>query len=242
MKRIFSKKPSWKVIFGIILFASLLFSVAHMAVKLAQVPIYSQGGEQEQVKADYMLSLVQCCLGILVMFVPSFVEKRFSLNIPNYMYVLYYIFLYCAVYLGEVKRFYILIPNWDAYLHTFSGAMLGALGFSIASMMNEEKRIPVRLSPGFVALFAFCFALASGAVWEIYEYTVDSVLKLNMQKYMTESGSILSGRAALSDTMEDLIVDAAGALVMSLAGYLSLKMKSPKQKEKVPAPKNDAAD
>ena len=79
-------------------------------------------------------------------------------------------------------------------------------------------------------------------MWEIYEYAVDSVLKLNMQKYMTESGSILSGRAALSDTMEDLIVDAAGALVMSLAGYLSLKMKSPKQKEKVRAPKNDAAD
>lgn len=230
MKRIFLKKPSWKIILGVILFASLLFSVVHVAVRLAQVPVYSPAGEQAQVKADYMLSLVQCCLGLLVMFVPSFVEKRFSVNIPNYMYVLYYIFLYCAVYLGEVQRFYFLIPNWDAYLHTFSGAMLGALGFSIASMMNEEKRIPVRLSPGFVALFAFCFALASGAVWEIYEYTVDSILKLNMQKYMTESGSILSGRAALADTMGDLIVDAAGALVLSLAGYLSLKFKKQKPK------------
>ena len=228
MKRFLPKKLSWKLALGAILFVSLLFSVVHMAVRLATVPIYTEAGGQGQVKADYMLSLVQCTLGLVVMFVPSFISKRFSVNIPNYMYVLYYIFLYCAVYLGEVQGFYFLIPDWDAYLHTFSGAMLGALGFSIASMMNEEKTIPVNLSPGFLALFAFCFALACGAVWEIYEYTVDTVLKLNMQKYMTESGGILSGRAALSDTMEDMIVDAAGALVMSVAGYLSMKLKKKK--------------
>lgn len=222
-KRFSFKRLTWKQILGAILFVSLLFSVVRIAVKLTTVPIYAQAGEQ--VKADYMLSLLQCLLGLGVMFVPSFIGKRFSVTIPNYMYVLYYIFLYCAVYLGEVRSFYFLIPHWDVYLHTFSGAMLGALGFSLASMMNEEKRIPLRLSPGFLALFAFCFALACGVVWEIYEYTVDTLLKLNMQKYMTESGAILSGRAALQDTMEDMIVDAAGALVMSIVGYVSLKVK-----------------
>lgn len=217
------------MILGVILFVSLLFSVVHVALRLAQVSVYTTETELH-VKADYMLSLVQCVLGIVVMFVPSFIAKRFSINIPNYMYVLYYIFLYCAVYLGEVQDFYFRVPNWDTYLHTFSGAMLGALGFSIASMMNEEKSIPVHLSPGFLALFSFCFALACGAIWEIYEYTADAVLKLNMQKYMTESGGILSGRTALMDTMEDMIVDAAGALVMSLAGYFSIKWKRPKEK------------
>lgn len=229
-KRFSFKKPTWKTILGVILFVSLLASVVHIALRLAEVPVYTKDTEQH-VKADYMLSLVQCLLGIVVMFVPSFMEKRFSINIPNYMYVLYYIFLYCAVYLGEVQSFYFRIPNWDTYLHAFSGAMLGALGFSVASMMNEEKRIPVQLSPGFLALFSFCFALACGAIWEIYEYTVDAVLKLNMQKYMTESGEILSGRMALKDTMEDMIVDAAGAFVMSLAGYISIKLKRPKKND-----------
>ncbi len=226
-KRFSFKKISWKMILGVILFASLLFSVVHIAVKLAEAPVYTTEADQ-LVKADYTLSLVQCSLGIVVMFVPSFIAKKFSVSIPNYMYVLFYIFLYCAVYLGEVKGFYFLIPDWDTYLHTFSGAMLGAMGFSIASMMNEEKSIPVQLSPGFLTLFAFCFALACGAIWEIYEYTVDTVLKLNMQKYMTESGAILSGRAALADTMQDMIVDAAGALVMCLAGYVSMKLKKKK--------------
>ena len=31
------------------------------------------------------------------------------------------------------------------------------------------------------------------------------------------------GREALSDTMEDLIVDGVGALVISIIGYISLK-------------------
>ena len=63
----------------------------------------------------------------------------------------------------------------------------------------------MHLSPFFIAFFAFCFALAFGVVWEIYEYTVDSVAALNMQKYALEDGTLLVGREALADTMEDLI-------------------------------------
>lgn len=38
-------------------------------------------------------------------------------------------------------------------------------------------------------------------------------------------GWSLFGREALSDTMEDLIVDSIGAFVMCLIGYISLKYK-----------------
>ena len=118
------------------------------------------------------------------------------INIPNYMYVLYFIFLYCAIYLGEVRNFYFVIPHWDTILHAFSGAMLGALGFSLVSILNGSKRLRLKLSPFFIALFAFCFALAAGSVWEIYEYTFDGLLTLNMQKYALEDGTLLVGRAA----------------------------------------------
>ena len=46
-----------------------------------------------------------------------------------------------------------------------------------------------------------------------------------MQKFATQSGEQLIGRAALDDTMKDLIVDCIGALVISIAGYISLKYK-----------------
>ena len=74
-----------------------------------------------------------------------------------------------------------------------------------------------------VTNLALSFAL--GAVWEIYEFTMDSVFGTNMQKYMLDNGTALIGQAALQDTMKDIIVDAIGALVMSTIGYISLKYK-----------------
>ena len=118
-------------------------------------------------------------------------------------------------------------------LHTFSGAMLGALGFSLVGILNDEPRVHINLSPFFVAFFAFCFAVAMGAIWEIYEFTVDGLLQLNMQKYMLENGTALVGRAALMDTMEDLIVDAVGALTVTVLGYVLLRNRQRREKHKV---------
>ena len=69
------------------------------------------------------------------------------------------------------------------------------------------------------------FAIMLGVFWEVYEFAFDGLLGLNMQKFMLESGEQLIGRAALADTMEDLIVDMLGAFVMSVIGYISLKYK-----------------
>ena len=80
----------------------------------------------------------------------------------------------------------------------------------------------MNLSPFFVAFFAFCFALAAGAVWEIIEFTIDGVLGFNMQKFALQDGTRLVGRAALSDTMKDIIVDTCGALIAQAAGYLTI--------------------
>lgn len=81
----------------------------------------------------------------------------------------------------------------------------------------------MNLSPLFVAVFAFCFALALGAVWEIYEFAADCLLATNMQKFSLDNGTVLVGQAALRDTMKDLIVDALGAVGASVIGYISLK-------------------
>ncbi len=169
--------------------------------------------------------LVQCVLGMVVMFLPGVISRRLKIEIPLGMMVLFVIFLYCAIYLGEVRSFYYHISSWDTVLHWFSGAMIGALGFSFVALFNNAERIPVNLSPFFVAAFAFCFAVTLGVFWEFYEYTFDGLLGLNMQKFALEDGTQLAGRAALQDTMKDLFVDAIGAFAASLIGYISLKHK-----------------
>lgn len=179
--------------------------------------------EYERVKSDYVLMILQCAVGSIIMFLPSKVEKRFQIDIPDIMEILYFIFLFCAIYLGEVRNFYFRVPFWDLILHGFSAAMLGALGFIIVNFLNDTEKLNIELPPFFVALFAFCFAVTCGTVWEIYEFTADSVLGTNMQKFITADGTILIGREALADTMEDFIVDTLGALVVTIIGYFNLK-------------------
>lgn len=215
---------SWKKLIGILLFLSLLFSIGYAVACMIRSPSVAPPGDPHaKVKSDYTLMLVQCMTAILVMFLPSALERRFRLEIPNYMVVLYFAFLYCAVYLGEVRNFYYAAPHWDTILHGFSGAMLGALGFVLVNLLNDAPSVKMSLSPGFVAFFAFCFALACGAVWEIYEYLMDGLLHMNMQHFAIEDGTPLMGRAALLDTMKDLIVDALGALVIAVIGYFPLR-------------------
>lgn len=199
----------------------IVFLIYRIVVSSNELPteIYTR------TRSDYVLMLVQCILGVFALMLPTFVSRKYKVQIPTNMYMLYVIFLYGAIFLGEVRNFYYNVPHWDTILHTFSGAMIGALGFSFVSLMNKEENIPLNLTPFFVAFFAFCFAVTLGVIWEIYEFTFDGILGLNMQKFALEDGTGLIGRAALSDTMKDLIVDAIGAFVMSVIGYISLKYK-----------------
>jgi len=220
MKNIYSAgKRNWKKITGILLFITLFFSIIFIIIKMINAPSVAGKDEYTKVRSDYVLMLLQCILGIIVMFIPSVVERKLYIDIPNKMEVTYFVFLYCAIYLGEVRNFYYLIPYWDVILHAFSGAMLGALGFSLVSYFNDMEVLETHLSPFFVALFAFCFALASGAVWEIYEFLADCILGTNMQKFMLGDGTVLVGQAALRDTMTDLIVDALSSLAVTVIGY-----------------------
>mgnify|MGYP000304485772 FL=1 len=218
-----------KSIIGLILLITLIGSIVYAAIGWAMAPESSpQPGER--CRSDYALMLLQCCLGLVVMFLPTMLQKKWTWPISDHMYILYFVFLYCAIYLGEVRNFYYVVPHWDTWLHTFSGGMLGALGFIVVDRLNRLDRAAVQLSPGFVCLFALCFAVTVGVLWEIYEFSFDGLLGLNMQKFRLEDGTQLIGRAALQDTMKDLIVDVVGAATVVAWGYLHSKRNEKKAK------------
>ncbi len=211
-------------IINTIVFLMLVGSVIYIVIRIA----LTRGGVPEdggRTDSEYVLMLLQCLLGIFIMFLPGLIEKRLKLDIPNLMHILFVLFLFCAIYLGEVRSFYYVFRDWDVLLHAFSSGMLGAIGFSFITLLNRAERVPVNLSPAFVALFAFCFAVMLGMIWEIYEFTFDGLLGLNMQKFALEDGTLLVGHAALENTMKDLIVDTVGALIISVIGYISIKYK-----------------
>lgn len=221
------KKHDWKKIFIQYVFISFVIPLVYLLYRIITSPSSIPEGMEYvgRLKSDYILMFLQCLLGVFAMLIPGFVSKKFKLVIPSNMYFVFIVFLYCAIFLGEVRNFYYVVPHWDTILHTFSGAMLGALGFSFITLLNKEETISLKLSPIFVAFFSFCFAVMLGALWEIYEFSFDGLFGLNMQKFALEDGTKLIGRLALVDTMKDLIVDCIGAFVMSVIGFISLKYK-----------------
>ncbi|WP_196000340.1 hypothetical protein [Clostridium sp. 1001271B_151109_B4] len=218
------KKINWQKLFSYFVLITLISTTIFLIFEIKDAPTVADSTESfVRLKSDYALMLSQCILGIVAMLLPGMLENKLKIAIPSYMLILYTIFLYAAIYLGEVRSFYYNVPNWDNILHTFSGAMIGALGFSIVTLLNRTEKVPIVLSPLFVALFSFCFAVTLGVIWEFYEFTFDGILGLNMQKFALENGTQLIGRAALTDTMVDLFVDAVGAFIMSVIGYISLR-------------------
>jgi len=219
MKKIFNSRNLMRVIF-----VTFLGSIVFVSARIISAPAVAPSAEiNVRVKSDYVLMLLQSVFGVFAMLLPGFLKHKVRLNIPDAMLIAYAIFLYCAIYLGEVRNFYYIADHWDTILHAFSGAALGALGFSVVNILNKSESIAFYLSPVFVALFAFCFALSLGVIWEIYEFSADYFLNTNMQKYASEFGEPLIGKAAIADTMKDLIVDAVGAFIVSAIGFVSLK-------------------
>ena len=59
-------------------------------------------------------------------------------------------------------------------LHSGSHMALGFIGFLILFTLFEEKKISAK--PITIAIFSFCFALAIGAIWEIFEFAMALII------------------------------------------------------------------
>jgi uncharacterized membrane protein YjdF len=150
---------------------------------------------------------------LLITLAPLLIGRFFRVFIPPEFVLLAILFVFASLFLGEVRGYYTRYWWWDIALHTSSGFLLGIVGFLLVHVMNEVEDINLYMRPGFVAFFAFLFAVAIGALWEIFEFAMDTLFGMNMQKPM------LGDPSGLTDTMWDLIVDTLGALVISILGY-----------------------
>ncbi len=212
--------------FPVFLFTVGSFTVAGVGL-VAKLILESSNGSDEHFKyTGYVLSLLQCGLGLFASFIPRLLQRKYRFSFSSPLQITYFVFLYCAIFLGEVRNYYITVPLWDDLLHGFSGIMAGIFAFMlIAVTTSDESAEPKRLSPLLIALFAFVFSVAIGALWEIYEFTVDGLWELNMQKYRQNDGTPLLGREALFDTMKDIVIDSLGALTAAVWGYFSMLTK-----------------
>lgn len=192
-------------------------------------------------------------LTLILFMVPQFLDKKLSVTIPVGLETVILIFIFSAEILGEINAFYVKIPIWDSILHTTNGFLMAAIGFALIDLFNRSEKFSIKMSPYFVAFFAFCFSMTVGVLWEFFEFSMDQFFGLDMQKdwIVTAINSVklnptganvpihvdvqsvvineeqwnLGGYLdiGLIDTMKDLIVNFIGAVVFSVIGILYLK-------------------
>ena len=201
-------------------------------------------------------SVFLCGLTLVLFLIPSFIDRRLHIELPNTLQIIILLFIFAAEILGEIHEYYLQFPHWDAMLHTINGFLMAAIGFSLIDILNESEKFSIKLSPLFVALVSFCFSMTVGVMWEFFEYGMDLFFLTDMQKdtIITSVTSVVfepSGRnvpvtipiesivvngevwnyggyidIGLHDTMADLFVNFIGAVVFSVIGLLYIKGRS----------------
>ncbi len=140
---------------------------------------------------------------------PALAAARYELRVPVAFLSFVTLFIFASLFLGEAFDFYNLYWWWDIALHASSAIGFGLIGFVFIFYLFEGDRYA---APHWaVAFLSWGFAVAIGAVWEVFEFTMDSLFGTNMLK------------SGLRDTMGDLIVNIGGAAIGAVSGYLYLK-------------------
>ena len=156
------------------------------------------------------LTLFVSIATLALVFLPFFI-RRLKIALPTEIETVIVLFIYATLYLGEAHDFYFKYWWWDNLLHGFSAIVFGFIGFTVLYFMVNRHELNAK--PWALAIFSFSFAIAVGALWEIFEFSLDTFFNLNTQK------------SGLPDTMGDLIVDAIGALLSSAIAFVYLKTK-----------------
>lgn len=165
------------------------------------------------------LSAFLVTLIIVALLSPTIFRKKMDIEIPAEFHITAVVFIFASLYLGEIQNFYSRFWWWDIALHSSAGLLMGIVGFLLVYLLNENKRVELHMAPVFTSLFAFSFAVTIGTLWEVFEFTMDQLFGLNMQKPMMGDSS------GLTDTMWDMIVNAMGAFIISFMGFSYLKRK-----------------
>ena len=191
------------------------------------------------VKGEGTLQILMCFVTMVLVTAPFLLGKllRFELNAVVFTFCVLYAL---GPILGYVYKLYYLTNWYDDILHASGGVAFAVLGVYLAKFVGGKSRPSVLLT----ALFALFFSMAIALVWEFIEYGVDKIFHGDMQRDTVISyldSYLLGGKTGevgriegieeiivngkeiglggyidigLIDTMTDLLVETAGALVL----------------------------
>jgi hypothetical protein len=141
---------------------------------------------------------------------PAFLLKQYRIHVPAEFQLIAVAFVFLSLFLGSARDFYYRFWWWDIVLHTGSGFLFGVVGWIVLFLLLQTDRLPRAVGPGLVCIFGITFAVTLGVLWEMIEFAIDSLWpEVNM----------MSNETGVADTMQDLIVDFIGAVIVGVMGW-----------------------
>lgn len=140
-----------------------------------------------------------------ILFTKTFLKKSKA------AYVVALVFIFISMYLANVLDFYG-IAFYDKFLHVISGVLLAFYGLILYIYLCGNKENKTMKSIAMI-IFSFLFAVAAAGIWEIWEFTTDSLFNLTAQN-------------GLEDTMWDIICGTIGGAFSCWLMYLHTRGKN----------------
>ncbi len=196
--------------------------------------------------------MVASCSAIVGILCVPLVEHILKINFSIFVDICIAVDLILSIILGEASNVYYRVQNYDKFLHFLGTLQFAVLGYSLSKFfLRETNKGSHQLF--FSLMFGFFFAVAIEAMWEVYEFSFDSLCGTNMQKYIPdefiscvdEKGNYTCSdeeiaafyatkeghHFAIMDTMYDIICDTCGSLTGIIICGLIFKFKPSLQDE-----------
>ncbi|NRZ75856.1 hypothetical protein [Clostridium beijerinckii] len=149
-------------------------------------------------------------ISIFIPFIVLKVANSNKITLPSSFLSASIIFIFAALYLGETLKFYSMFWWWDLFLHGIFGVYGVIIGVHLLQgIIEKTKSTTKKKFSKFTLIFAFCFTIAIGTIWEIYEFLADYFFKTDMTN------------GSLEDTATDLMIKITCAFITCLIYYFS---------------------
>lgn len=168
---------------------------------------YALTGFMQNNRKILILSLLSIVC-ISLPFIITHVAEKKKLLLPSSFNLISVLFLFAALYLGEINDFYNKYWWWDLSLHAIFGSYTVILSLHVLQgVIRREIEVSKNRFAMFSVIFAFSFAVTLGTFWEMFEFLGDLLFKTGMVK------------GGLEDTATDILVKIAAAFVTSAYYY-----------------------
>ena len=127
------------------------------------------------------LAMAFCVIAFTATFTPK-ILSRFGIKTGSEMQIVILLIIYGALFLGEVRGAFASLWWLDVLLKGVAALALSFIGLTVILALEEQDLLDA--SPFMIISLAFALSFTLGAMWEIIEFTLDSLFDFQLTYFI----------------------------------------------------------